>query len=85
MAVAKALCPGCRRKIELEPQVERGEWVSCPYCWADLEVISLNPPVLDWAYDEEAEVAGFPRMRAPGGRWGQVVVPLKTDVELRYP
>jgi lysine biosynthesis protein LysW len=69
MAVAKVVCPGCRRKIELEPHVERGEWVSCPHCWADLEVISLNPPVLDWAYDEGAEVAGFPDMRAPGARW----------------
>lgn len=69
MAVAKAVCPGCRRKIELEPKVERGEWVSCPHCWADLEIIGLNPPMLDWAYDEGAEVVGFPGMRAPGARW----------------
>ena len=69
MAVARALCPGCRRKVELELQTEEGEGVSCPHCWADLEVISLNSPVLDWAYEEGAEVAGFPRMRVPGARW----------------
>jgi lysine biosynthesis protein LysW len=68
VAMARAVCPVCRRKIELEPQVEKGEWVSCPHCWADLEVVSLNPPLLDWTYDEGAPVAGFPKVRIPSAR-----------------
>jgi lysine biosynthesis protein LysW len=80
MAVAKTLCPRCRRKIELE-QVERGEWVSCPYCWADLEVISLNPPVLDWAYDGP-EVGSYLRIWIRPPRWaGQQPVSAKRPNE----
>jgi lysine biosynthesis protein LysW len=70
MTVARAVCPGCRRKIELEPQIERGEWVTCPHCQADLEVSSLNPPLLDWAYDGP-EIAGNTWMWSLGTKWAK--------------
>jgi hypothetical protein len=28
-----------------------GQKLTCPHCDAELEVISLNPLELDWAYD----------------------------------
>jgi lysine biosynthesis protein LysW len=46
--VAKSVCPGCRRPINLDLYIELGEWVTCPRCQADLVVISLKPPALDW-------------------------------------
>jgi hypothetical protein len=29
-----------------------GDEVICPHCEADLEVVNLDPPELDWAYLE---------------------------------
>ena len=62
MVVSKnAVCPECGRAITLVQSVQKGDWVSCPHCKAgDIEVISLDPPLLDWAYDGP-EVAGCPR------------------------
>jgi len=70
MTVARAVCPGCRRKVELESQIEQGEWVTCPHCQADLEVIGLNPPLLDWAYDGP-EIAANTWIWSPGARWAR--------------
>lgn len=47
-------CPDCGQKIDLGPQPKLGQEVVCPYCEADLEVISLDPLELDWAYVEPA-------------------------------
>ena len=46
----KALCPSCWRRVNLGPRTEPGQMLSCPHCAADLEVIKVNPPVLDWAF-----------------------------------
>lgn len=42
-------CPDCGRKIELR-QLKVGEELVCPHCGAELEVVSLEPVELDWAY-----------------------------------
>ena len=59
MAVAKngvvAICPDCEEEIKLGSHPRQGQRVTCPECWADLEIISLNPPELDFADDEEEE------------------------------
>lgn len=47
-------CPDCGQKIDLGSQPKLGQEVTCPYCEADLEVISLDPLELDWAYIEPA-------------------------------
>ena len=55
----RVVCPGCRCPMHVGRHVDVGEWVSCPCCEVDLEVVRLNPLVLDWADDglESAEAA----------------------------
>lgn len=58
-------CPVCREYFELEDDLEKGEITSCPRCYEDLEVISINPLRIesigedlydeDKYYDEEDE------------------------------
>ena len=50
-----AYCPDCDGKIVLNPDVKLGQKLTCPHCEAELEVISLDPVELDWAYDWEWE------------------------------
>lgn len=55
--MATALCPDCGQKIVIGPKPKKGQWVSCPHCNADLELISISPLELDWAqYDEDDEL-----------------------------
>ena len=69
MAGAKAICPNCGHKINLEQKVKEGTWIACPHCRAaDIEVVSLDPPLLDWAY-EGPEIAGWTRFWQPHPRW----------------
>lgn len=69
MPVARAACPECGREIDLEQHVKKGDWITCPYCKVvDIEVISLDPPLLDWAY-EGPELAGFPWPWRGGPGW----------------
>jgi lysine biosynthesis protein LysW len=68
--VAKAFCPGCRRSMEVDPNLEVGEWVNCPSCDADLEVASLKPLVLDWA-DEGLEDNGVSWTYLAGSKWSK--------------
>lgn len=49
--MAKAICPGCRHPVYLSRYIKEGEFVYCPRCEAELEVISLHPLVVDWADD----------------------------------
>lgn len=46
-------CPDCDGRIMLSSQVYVGLTLVCPYCDAELEVISTDPPEVDWAYDWE--------------------------------
>ena len=48
-------CLECDGRIMLSSQVEVGLTLVCPYCDAELEVISTDPPAVDWAYDWEWE------------------------------
>ena len=47
----KAICPACRCSLDLDRNIKDGEFLSCPHCDADLELISLHPLALDWADD----------------------------------
>ena len=49
--MANAYCPECDSLVVLNPHASVGQQVTCPHCDADLEVISVDPPELDWAYD----------------------------------
>ncbi len=51
----RASCPECGFLLELNEPVE-GQRLTCSRCRARLEVVSLEPPELDWAYDEPSLV-----------------------------
>ncbi len=37
-------CPSCNQPIPIVPTTQEGDWVNCPGCEADLQVVSLAPP-----------------------------------------
>ena len=53
--MAVAFCPECETGIKLGNTPREGQQVTCPECGAELEVISLKPLELDWAYEESEE------------------------------
>jgi lysine biosynthesis protein LysW len=50
-----ALCPECDAEINFGNLVggKIGDRVICPECDTELEVISVKPPILDYAFDDE--------------------------------
>jgi alpha-aminoadipate carrier protein LysW len=48
-------CPECAAKVELPADAVQGEIVECPDCGVELEVISLDPPQVDLAPEEEED------------------------------
>ena len=49
-------CPDCEHEIHLSSIPEIGQKVTCPDCWAYLEVVSLEPLELAWETDSFQEV-----------------------------
>jgi lysine biosynthesis protein LysW len=56
---AGASCPDCRRTTRLAHNSRIGQRVICRLCGADLELVSLETPELDWVITEFE----------PGWRW----------------
>ena len=51
-----AHCPECEAIVDIEEdEVEEGQFLSCPECSADLEVVSTHPLELGVAEEEEEE------------------------------
>jgi alpha-aminoadipate carrier protein LysW len=50
-----ATCPECEAEISLADDTLEGEIVQCPDCGVELEVRSIDPPVLDLAPEEEED------------------------------
>ena len=50
-----ALCTECEAEIILEDTTEVGEITQCPDCGMDLEVISVDPPEVAPAPEEEED------------------------------
>ncbi len=51
-----AKCPECGAVLDIDvEQVEEGEVLSCPDCAVDLEVVSLNPLVLNVLVEEDED------------------------------
>ncbi len=48
-------CPDCDHEIRLGADLKRHDKVTCPNCWAYLEVISLDPLELAWEDTESDE------------------------------
>ena len=53
--MAVGFCPECGRGIQLGARPHEGQKITCSECRAKLEVISVRPLELDWAYDEPIE------------------------------
>jgi alpha-aminoadipate carrier protein LysW len=53
--MAVATCLDCGNEINLGRNPKEGQSVTCPDCGADLEIISLDPLELDWAYSDVEE------------------------------
>ncbi len=50
-----ASCPVCDAAVSLQPDARESEVVRCSDCGTDLEVQSVNPPVLAEAPAEEED------------------------------
>jgi alpha-aminoadipate carrier protein LysW len=48
-------CPECAADITLTDDALQGEIIQCPDCGVELEVMSLDPPRLDLAPEEEED------------------------------
>jgi alpha-aminoadipate carrier protein LysW len=51
----KAECPVCDADIKLQEGTVVGELLECPECGTELEVLSLEPPKLNEAPQEEED------------------------------
>jgi alpha-aminoadipate carrier protein LysW len=51
----QATCPECDADITLADGTLEGEIVQCPDCGVELEVMDLNPPMLELAPEEEED------------------------------
>jgi alpha-aminoadipate/glutamate carrier protein LysW len=51
----KAECPVCGASIELAQGTVAGELLECPECGTELEVVTLDPPTLSEAPQEEED------------------------------
>ena len=50
-----AECPVCGTDVELPEGTVQGELITCPDCGVELEVISLDPPQIEEAPQEEED------------------------------
>jgi len=53
-----ARCPECDSRIYFERRPDAGQIIVCPECETSLEVISVSPIRLDWAYEEGERASG---------------------------
>jgi alpha-aminoadipate carrier protein LysW len=51
----QAECPECAAEVSLTDDVMEGEIVQCSDCGVELEVVSLDPPKLELAPEEEED------------------------------
>jgi len=50
-----AVCPVCEAEVSLPEDAEEGEIIECPDCGAELEILSLDPPEVAEAPEEEED------------------------------
>jgi alpha-aminoadipate/glutamate carrier protein LysW len=48
-------CPDCEADVHVDPDVDKGEVVSCEECGIDLEVVGLDPVELDIVEAEDLD------------------------------
>jgi alpha-aminoadipate carrier protein LysW len=55
MNMSQSLCPECAANVTLSGDVMQHELLPCPDCGTELEVVSLNPVVLERAPEVEED------------------------------
>lgn len=50
--MATVYCLDCDRKIVLNLAHKPGDSVSCTSCGAEFEIVSMDPPELEWLYED---------------------------------
>jgi hypothetical protein len=50
-----AVCPSCAIKVDIGQKPYFGHRIVCPDCKAALEIIQVNPPLLDWLFDNDKD------------------------------
>ncbi len=48
-----AICPSCDEDVRIMGRPRLGQIISCPRCGSKLEVVSVNPVELDWAFEDD--------------------------------
>lgn len=51
-----AYCLDCDRSIKLDGKLQIGDEVTCPHCESEFTLIDLNPPELEWLYEDDADL-----------------------------
>jgi hypothetical protein len=54
-----AKCPSCKEKIYVGEHPIRGKFILCKFCEEELEIVKLNPVILDWRYDPNSQYESF--------------------------
>lgn len=49
----KVYCLDCDRAISIQNDAEFGDEIVCHSCEAEFELVSLNPPAIEWLYDDD--------------------------------
>lgn len=49
--MSTAFCLDCDCSFDLDHNFKVGQRVACPRCETKFEVVSLDPPELDWVYE----------------------------------
>lgn len=50
--MAVVYCLDCDRKLPLTLYQRKGNVIVCPACDTEFEVVTMNPPEIEWLYDE---------------------------------
>jgi peptide subunit release factor 1 (eRF1) len=45
-----ASCPSCKEKIYVGENPKVGKFIDCKFCDEQLEIVKVNPVILDWIY-----------------------------------
>ena len=59
MTSITVICPDCKHEIRLGSKPRKYEKLTCPNCWAYLEVVSVEPLELAWETVDENEDSDF--------------------------
>lgn len=50
----KAICPSCFTRIFIGEKPRLKQQIQCRECGLLLEIISINPPIVDWLFDNDS-------------------------------